>query len=182
MNAAPVKHPEKSSDESIASACVLQIHDQRWQEALPHLEEDVARIARLTWEVVCLDKKSPVEASCGEICVVLSSDEEVQTLNRTFRNIDKPTNVLSFPADDADEGSGDLVLGDIVLAFDTVVREAEEQKKNMASHFSHLLAHGILHLLGYDHQSEGDAGQMEDLERKILGQKGISDPYQTGSL
>ena len=167
---------------------------RRWQAALPRLEEDVPRIARLTWAAVCLDKKTAIEPGCGEICVVLSSDEEVRTLNRTFRNIDKPTNVLSFPADDDETGPGDdplgtegeipgeQVLGDIVLAFETVTREAAEQKKNISSHFSHLLAHGILHLLGYDHQTEGDAGQMEDLERKILGQMGISDPWQTDNL
>ena len=105
--------------------------------------------------------------------VLLTSDEAVQALNQRFRHQDKPTNVLSFPAPQNPEHH----LGDIALAFETCEREAAEQGKSLAHHLQHLVAHGALHLVGYDHQSDADAEAMEALEREILSGLGVPDPY-----
>jgi probable rRNA maturation factor len=106
----------------------------------------------------------------GSISVVLADDAMQRDLNRTFRGKDKPTNVLSF------EGEGDE-LGDIVLAYETVKREAKEQGKSFASHTAHLVVHGCLHLLGHDHERARDAEKMEALEKSILARLGFPDPY-----
>ena len=105
--------------------------------------------------------------------VLLTSDEAVRDLNARFRRQDKPTNVLSFPAAQNPENH----LGDIALAFETCEREAAEQGKSLAHHLQHLVAHGALHLVGYDHQSEPEAQVMEALEREILSGLGVPDPY-----
>ncbi len=112
----------------------------------------------------------------GELCVRVVDDKESQTLNASYRGIDKPTNVLSFPADvDLPDAN---VLGDVVICAPIVEFEAAEQNKNVADHYAHMVVHGILHLMGYDHESEGQAEQMEQLEVTILGELGIADPYQ----
>tara|TARA_R110000850_G_scaffold65335_1_gene146250 strand:+ start:101 stop:607 length:507 start_codon:yes stop_codon:yes gene_type:complete len=119
-----------------------------------------------------------------EVAVRLTDDAEVQTLNRDFRGKDKPTNVLSFPQvqDDLLEGlansdDGEILLGDIVLARETCTREAEEKAISIADHATHLIVHGTLHLVGYDHGDEASAGAMEALEVKALASLGIANPY-----
>ena len=108
-----------------------------------------------------------------EISVVFADMEEIQDLNRRFRNVDKPTNVLSFPNDG-------IFLGDIVLCYDVIRKEALEQNKMFDSHMIHLVVHSILHLLGYDHISDEEAEEMEALEIKILDEVfGIANPYLT---
>lgn len=117
-----------------------------------------------------------------ELSIVLADDAAQQQLNRDWRGIDRPTNVLSFPSwrPDAPAPPGaPLLLGDIVLAFETVAREAEEQQKPIADHLSHLVVHGVLHLLGYDHRTDGEASVMEALETSILASLGVADPYST---
>lgn len=119
-------------------------------------------------------------AACGieraEVSAVLSDDGRMQALNRRWREQDKPTNVLSFPA--AEDPAGDPpFLGDVVLAFETIRREAVLEEKAFLQHLSHLAVHGTLHLLGYDHERESDATRMEEQERKILAGLGIPDPY-----
>ncbi len=112
----------------------------------------------------------------GELCLRVVDDEESQTLNASYRGIDKPTNVLSFPADvDLPDAN---VLGDVVICAPIVEFEAAEQNKNVADHYAHMVVHGILHLMGYDHESDGEAERMEQLEVTILGELGIADPYQ----
>ncbi len=105
----------------------------------------------------------------------------VRDLNMTYRGHDEPTNVLSFPSEDAptDAGAltGPLLLGDIVLAYETFVREARLRGISVCDHAMHLVVHGALHLLGYDHIEDADAEAMEGLEVEILGQLGIDDPY-----
>jgi probable rRNA maturation factor len=108
---------------------------------------------------------------------VLSDDATVQNLNRQFRHQDKPTNVLSFPDGNVDSESGQTYLGDIILAFETLVREAAAQNKLFSDHAQHMLVHGVLHLLGYSHDDDEDAAHMEHLERTILAAVGIPDPY-----
>lgn len=109
---------------------------------------------------------------------LFTSDEEVHTLNREWRGKDKPTNVLSFPAEVIPALPEEVQpLGDLALAFETCAREAEEKAIPMREHTAHLIVHGLLHLLGYDHIGEDEAEVMEDLEKRILTRLGISDPY-----
>ena len=107
-----------------------------------------------------------------ELSVVLSNDAEVQKLNKTYRHQDKPTNVLSFSSDAEGE------LGDIILAYETVVKEAEKSRIFPLDHTTHLIIHGFLHLLGYDHESEDDALIMEAMEIHILKTLNIDNPYE----
>ncbi len=113
-----------------------------------------------------------------EISIVLSTDSKVRVLNRDYRGKNKPTNVLSFPAVDEEMMmQGSLMLGDIVLALQTTQKEARAENKPFKAHVAHLVVHGVLHLLGYDHEIERDALKMERMERLILAALGIADPY-----
>ena len=119
-----------------------------------------------------------------EIAIRLTDDAEVQALNRDFRGKDKPTNVLSFPQvqDDlleslANSDDGEILLGDIVLARETCMREAEEKGVSVVDHATHLIIHGTLHLVGYDHMDDASATAMEALEVKALASLGIANPY-----
>ena len=121
-----------------------------------------------------------------EISIRLTDDAEVQTLNAQYRQKDKPTNVLSFPMVQADliatvsqnSDDGELLLGDIVMAYGVCAREAEEKGVTPQEHATHLLVHGTLHLLGYDHMEDEEAEGMEEIERQALASLGIADPYQ----
>ena len=125
--------------------------------------------------------KRPVELS-----VRLAGDDEVRALNGQWRRKDKPTNVLSFPQLDADDlrhidaEGPDLMLGDVVLAHGTCAREAEEKRVTLEAHAAHLLVHGTLHLLGYDHHDDDEAADMEGREVRALARLGIADPYEGG--
>ncbi len=116
------------------------------------------------------------EREFGEVTLRLVSAEEMQSLNRTYRDKDKLTNVLSFPVEDEIRTLHGL-LGDVVICPVVVDREAEEQNKQRDAHYAHLVIHGVLHLLGYDHIEESDATEMEALETRTLATLGISDPY-----
>lgn len=120
----------------------------------------------------------------AEVSIRLTDDDEVQALNRQYRSKDKPTNVLSFPMvqDDlletlANGDDGEVLLGDIILARGVCEREAAEKGVATAEHATHLIVHGTLHLLGYDHIADDEAEAMEDLERAALASLGIDDPY-----
>jgi probable rRNA maturation factor len=122
-----------------------------------------------------------VAAPVAEVAVLLCDDAMIAALNAQWRGREEPTNVLSFPAPPAAGASvsepGAVHLGDIAIACETVRREAREQGRTVSAHLAHLSVHGFLHLLGYDHQTDSDAEQMEGLEREILSGLGISDPY-----
>ncbi len=111
----------------------------------------------------------------AELAILLTDDSAIRALNRDWRGIDKATNVLSFPADN---GGAQPHLGDIVLAYETIAREAKSEHKVFAHHVAHLAVHGFLHLLGYDHERDKDAHEMEQAERDILRQLKIPDPYR----
>ena len=112
-----------------------------------------------------------------EVSLLLSDDAGVRELNRTWRGLDKPTNVLSFPgAGPSPDGSEHL--GDIALAFETIEREAEAEGKTLADHVAHLIVHGALHLLGHDHETDAEAEAMEAIEIEALARLGVADPYR----
>lgn len=139
-------------------------------------EEIVLRIAQAVFE-------HDGASSAAELSVLLANDTFVQSLNRKFRGKDKPTNVLSFP--NAPTPAGALYeepssLGDIALAFETVKAEAQTQGKSFDDHLAHLVVHGVLHLLGYDHIDDKDAEKMEKRERELLERFDIADPYSAG--
>ena len=113
----------------------------------------------------------------AEIGVRLADDAQVRALNARWRGLDKSTNVLSFPAATPIQVEAAPMLGDIVVAFETAEREAAEEGKTLADHAAHLVVHGFLHLLGYDHQTAAEANEMEMLETRILAKLGIADPY-----
>jgi probable rRNA maturation factor len=118
----------------------------------------------------------------AELAIMLTDDAGIRTLNQNWRGIDKPTNVLSFPALQPPEGVDEpddmpRMLGDIAIAYETTRREADEEDKPFANHLSHLAVHGFLHLVGYDHEKDDEAEEMEALEREILATLGIADPY-----
>jgi len=124
---------------------------------------------------------SDADVGDTEIAVMLTDDAGIRTLNNNWRGIDKPTNVLSFPAlqptGPVGEDDPPRMLGDIAIAFETMRREADEAQKPFEHHLSHLTVHGFLHLIGYDHETDDDAEDMEALETEILAQLGIPDPY-----
>jgi probable rRNA maturation factor len=124
-----------------------------------------------------------VDAGLGEaeLAVMLTDDAGIRTLNSNWRGIDKPTNVLSFPALQPTGPSGPddapRMLGDVAIAYETTRQEADDEQKPFDHHLSHLAVHGFLHLIGYDHEKDDDAETMETLEAEILAQLGIPDPY-----
>lgn len=138
----------------------IEIEDETWSAALPNAE------------ALALEAAEAATAE-GGMAILLTDDDTVADLNQRFRGKGGPTNVLSFPAPDNREGH----LGDIALAYGVCAREATEQGKPLAHHLQHLVAHGVLHLVGYDHQTETEAAEMEALERRILAGLDIPDPY-----
>ena len=142
----------------------VEIEVPGWTQALPAAD----MLTRAAAEAAL----AQVERS-GGVVVLLTDDEAVAALNRDFRGKVGPTNVLSFPA----AANPEQHLGDIALALGVCAREADEQGKSLAHHLQHLVAHGVLHLVGFDHQTDSEAEEMEALERRILQGLGVADPY-----
>jgi probable rRNA maturation factor len=146
----------------------------RWRTALP-----ARSLARETIAVAA--SESGVALTSGaELCIHLADDERIRALNARWRGLDQPTNVLSFPAAAPAEIAKARLLGDVVLAFETLAREAADQGTPLADHYRHLVAHGFLHLIGFDHDSEADAERMEAIETRVLARLGVADPYRAG--
>ncbi len=146
----------------------IEIEDSAWTEA----QGDAEALVRRAADAVLLS-----EGADGEgVTILLTDDESVRELNARFRRRDSATNVLSFPAPPNPEKH----LGDVALAFGVCAREAAEQGKPLAHHLQHLVAHGVLHLLGYDHMTDAEAEAMEGFERVVLAGLGIPDPYAAG--
>jgi probable rRNA maturation factor len=159
---------------------------QTWTRADKKITGVCLRAAKAALLMGCrhLPKQHPWRALKDplEISIALSSDARVRTLNRTYRGQNKSTNVLSFPSESVSApSSGPVLLGDVILAFETTRREAARDKKTLHAHTTHLVVHGVLHLLGYDHIVNRDAQNMERLERLTLEGLGFADPY-TGTV
>jgi len=148
----------------------VEIEVVDWTAALPDAEALVVQAAEAALGAV---QDAPPG---GNVVVLLADDATVRDLNHRFRGKDAATNVLSFPAPPNPEE----LLGDVALAFGVCAREAAEQGKPLSRHLQHLVAHGVLHLLGYDHMSDDEAELMEGLERVVLAGIGVPDPYQAG--
>jgi len=152
-----------------------------WQSE-PDAEAVIQRAIATAAEIVDTGP-SGTEAAFGEaeLAVMLTDDAGIRTLNLNWRGIDKPTNVLSFPAlqptGPASPEDAPRMLGDIAIAYETTRGEADDEQKPFDHHLSHLAVHGFLHLIGYDHEKDDDAQAMESLETEILAQLGIPDPY-----
>ncbi len=176
----PPEPPAAGDDESPSEGeqprtCAdISIEDERWLPIaefpglIPNLSEATLRTAGLAPET-------------HAVSIALMSDAEIRSLNKAFRGKDTPTNVLSFPSAPAIRSlksqPAPVFLGDVALAFETVVREASEQGKPVLHHAAHLVVHGVLHLAGFDHETGADAERMEAAERLILGKFSIPDPY-----
>ena len=141
----------------------IEVEDAAWTAALPEAEAVVMRAATAALGTVE-----------GDLVVLLTDDAGVQHLNARFRDKDRPTNVLSFPAAE----SAFPHLGDVVLGYAYCAAEAQTQGKSLSDHLSHLVVHGVLHLLGRDHEDDAEAEEMEAEEREILASLGVADPYQ----
>lgn len=156
----------------------ISVEDPSWTQALSDVEPVAERMALAALEQADCDLgDGPVEIS-----LVLADDTTVQGLNRDWRGKDKPTNVLSFATLDDEDAprvvGAPLLLGDVILAFGTCRDEAQAMGKPLVDHFRHLVVHGVLHLLGYDHEEdEAEALEMERLETAILAGFGVADPY-----
>jgi probable rRNA maturation factor len=145
----------------------IVIGSERWRDA-PEAEKVVrAAIAAVA---------SAVSTTEGELAIVLTDDSAIRTLNRDWRGKDQPTNVLSFPSAEPQPDTP-ILLGDIVIAYETTAREALAEDKSFMHHLAHLAVHGFLHLVGYDHQTDKEAQAMETLERAVLARLDVPDPY-----
>ncbi len=152
-----------------------------WPEALPECVPICRQAVRATLVALGFD----AYRAAVEVGVRLAGDDELRDLNRRYRGIDAPTNVLSFPIAACEPGAlpaepaagAPLALGDVVLGLETASAEAAEQAKPLADHLRHLVVHGVLHLAGYDHEDDASAAAMESLEAAILAGFGVADPY-----
>jgi probable rRNA maturation factor len=152
---------------SAAADHIAVIVESAHWDALPDAQA-VARNA-IAQALAALDGRAD-----AELAVLLTDDAAVRRLNATWRGLDKPTNVLSFPAAATPDSQH---LGDIAIAYETTAREASDEGKPLADHLAHLAVHGFLHLVGYDHESDAEAETMEQLERDILARLNVPDPY-----
>ena len=153
----------------------ISLEDDRWSDAIELYDDLTSDIVRISLEHLKLN------ISHIEISIVLANDDFVQDLNKTYRGKDKPTNVLSFPQSEPEEIMPMLpylCMGDIILSLDTLQKEIKEQKKTLKDHYTHMLVHGILHLLHYDHITNDEALIMEGLEISILDKMSIKNPYE----
>jgi probable rRNA maturation factor len=148
----------------------VEIEDEAWTQALP----DAEALTLAAAEAALRLGDPPPEGE--HLVILLTDDETVRELNARFRHKDAATNVLSFPSPPNPERH----LGDVALAFGVCVREAQAQGKLLGRHLQHLVAHGVLHLLGYDHMSDDAAEAMESLERIVMAELGAPDPYELG--
>jgi probable rRNA maturation factor len=167
MKSPPLEDPEP------ALAVDILIESEAWR-MLPEAEDIVRRAIAFA-----ATSEADIHHRNAELSVLLCDDKTIARLNRQWRGQQKPTNVLSFPASPLPGAvpAEKTPLGDIAIAYETLARESEESGKTVSDHLSHLVVHGFLHLLGYDHHMDDEAERMERLERDILARIGVADPY-----
>jgi len=165
-----------SGDPDPAEAIEIDVaeHSPLWRASLPEAESVAIRAAR-----AALAGSGRAPGGAGELALVLGDNALLHALNKAWRGQDKPTNVLSFGSEGGATPAGaPRLLGDVVLAFETIAAEAREQQKPLADHLAHLVVHGVLHLLGFDHEAAAEAARMEAIETEILAGLGVADPYR----
>ena len=153
---------------SAAPSIDIQVASPLWQ-AQPLTEQTVREAIAAA--------AAALSTADGEVSILLTDDSAIRALNRDWRGIDKPTNVLSFPAAKTTATAGAKMLGDIVIAYETLARECDDEDRVFLHHLAHLTVHGFLHLIGYDHQTDAQADAMEGLESKIMTRMKMPDPY-----
>ena len=156
-----------ATSEAIADLDIL-IEAPQWRAACPDIEGVVRGAA-----CAALATRNLPESA---VSILLADDAAIRVLNRQFRGSDKPTNVLSFAAPAIGRKQ---FYGDVALGFETVANEAREQGKLLSHHIQHLIVHGVLHLLGFDHETDSDANAMESVETELLKSLGVPDPYRS---
>ncbi|GAB5501887.1 rRNA maturation RNase YbeY [Pyruvatibacter sp.] len=172
--------PDPASKPDPDRASLLQIDILRENGDWDTLD-DVEKLIRTAVRAALQPSAGNAVDQVIEVSILLENDAALQALNKQWRNKDKPTNVLSFPAPPLPDAmlamQTERHLGDIALSFDTLAAEARTENKALSDHLQHLVVHGMLHLQGHDHQTPDEADEMEDLERRILADLGIGDPY-----
>ena len=151
----------------------IEIEKKEWRSELHNPENDIVALSGKICEVLSLDKEY-------ELSLLMTGDDVIKELNCKYRNKDKPTNILSFPYIncESDEIQGISFLGDLAVSYETIKKESEKQSKEVRDHFLHMVTHGVLHLLGYNHENDEEAEIMERKEAEILAKIGICDPYE----
>ncbi len=146
---------------------------QAWRDAIA----DVEGVCKSAVEATCSSKPP---CSMAEVSIVLADDAFIQKLNRDYRGKDEPTNVLSFTGDHGlpEVPGAEMMLGDVVVSYETITAEAKENGRDIKDHLSHLIVHGMLHLLGFDHRDDEEASKMEEMEVSVLTGIGINNPYK----
>lgn len=147
---------------------------------LPPELADIEALANRVLMTVSTHTALPAHRGGLEVSLTLVDDDTIQELNRQYRDKDKPTNVLSFPFEDDVPDDVALPLGDVIVSLPTLMREAQEQHKTLSHHFQHMVTHGILHLIGFDHLTDEEANVMENLEVRILTDIDVPNPYDEG--
>jgi probable rRNA maturation factor len=156
----------------------VTIAEPDWKMSFLDVEKVATNAMSMTLKMAQLPSK--IKFKDIEASIVLANDDLIQVLNREYRDKDAPTNVLTFASLDSEDPIPESVpypLGDVILSFQTIDREAREHGKFFKDHFTHMVVHGTLHLLGYDHQTEDEANNMESLEIRILEKMNIQNPY-----
>ncbi|MFN3349586.1 rRNA maturation RNase YbeY [Pseudorhodoplanes sp.] len=164
MNAIAEQRPRAATETAAADVDV--------DAASPLWSADAPEVVRRAIEAAARTAGRP-----GTVAVMLTDDATIRAMNAQWRGIDKPTNVLSFPAHKSAAAAGSFHLGDIAIAHETVAAESASENKAFADHLAHLAVHGYLHLVGFDHETDAEAARMENLEIRILSGLGIADPY-----
>ncbi|WP_248313072.1 rRNA maturation RNase YbeY [Bosea sp. F3-2] len=179
MNDRPRGRRSAPPPEKMSLDLDLRAQSRKWQ-AVGNLASLRALVTEALAAGLAVAPRKPLPGA--ELSLLLTDDKRIRVINRDWRGFDKATNVLSFPAAPAERISASPLLGDIVIAFETVEREAQGEGKDIADHLRHLVIHGLLHLLGEDHETDDEARRMEALEIEALARLGIADPYADGEL
>ena len=181
----PVNPPVSTPSPAPLQVAIARADTAAGEAAAPD-DAQLTQWARDAWRAALAEDEAWADGQAGaRVSLYLAGHDEIRALNARYRQRDKATNVLSFPLDDTMPGlppalrAEGRMLGDIILCAEVIAREAREQGKPLAAHWAHMVTHGLLHLLGYDHIDAAEAAEMEALEIRILHQLGYANPYQS---